>query len=47
MVAIIQKTDHEMFVNNKRVYKDGSGNWITSEELTRSEEKAFQLHIKD
>lgn len=47
MVAITQCVDHEMFVNNKRVYKDSNENWVAVEELTPAEEKAFQIHIKD
>lgn len=46
MVHIIQCVDHEMFVNDKRVYLDNNGNWIATEELTIAEQKAFQIHIK-
>lgn len=46
MVHIVQLVDHEMFVNNKRVYKDTNGNWVAQTELTQAETEAFQIHIK-
>lgn len=46
MITVTQCVDHELFVNNKRVYKDSNGNWLTTEELTPSEQKAFQTHIQ-
>lgn len=46
MVNIFQPTDSEIYVNDKRVYLDQNGNWITTVELTISEEKAFQQHIQ-
>lgn len=45
-IKITQCVDHELFINNKRVYKDSNDNWVAAEELTPSEQKAFQQHIQ-
>jgi len=44
--TVTQLVDYELYVNNKRVYKDPNGNWVTTIELTPSEQRAFQSHIQ-
>lgn len=41
-----QKTDDHYWVNNKSVYKDSNGNWISTEELTTTEHRAFSDYTK-
>lgn len=54
-IAIIPITDHELYqVNNKEIYKDSNGNWITRQERNAFnnykkaviENKAFKSHTK-
>ena len=33
------------WINSKEVYEDTNGNWITREELTKSEVNAFKCYI--
>ena len=46
-VTIIQLVDNELTVNDKQVYKDTNGNWVSRVELTTAEQEALQLHLKD
>lgn len=45
-VIITPLNDDQMFVNNKVVERDTNGNWVARVELTQSEHKAFQKHLK-
>ena len=46
-IDIQQFNDNELFVNDKQVIRDMNGNWIAKIELTQSEVKAIQWHIRD
>lgn len=43
---IIKQNDGNYAVNGKIVYKDSSGNWIVTEELTEREFTDFRRHVK-
>ena len=46
-IVIIPITDHELYqVNNKEIYKDSNGNWITRQEFTQQERNAFNNYKK-
>lgn len=45
-VIITNLNEDQVFVNNKIVERDTDGLWIARVELTQSEHKAFQKHIK-
>ncbi|MGV8814771.1 MAG: hypothetical protein ACOH2D_11745 [Gelidibacter sp.] len=47
VIDIQQFNDNELFVNDKQVIKDMNGNWIAKIELTPSEVKAIQWHVRD
>ncbi|HLT54400.1 MAG TPA: hypothetical protein VKZ97_10925 [Flavobacteriaceae bacterium] len=44
-VDITQFSDDKIYVNNKLVYLDSSGNWITKIELTQVETEALQQYL--
>ena len=44
--VIIKKTPEEIYlVNGKSLYQDSNNNWVSKEELTSNEAKAFRLHL--
>lgn len=46
IVTIIPIEDHRKYkVNNHILYKDSSDNWVTHNDLSRIERKAFSLYI--
>ena len=46
-VRITPIVDHESYtVNNKEVYKDSNGNWITRQQFTQQETNAFANYKK-
>ena len=47
MSTTIKKVSEELFdVNGKKIIRDMCGNWISDEELTLSEHRAFKAHLK-
>ena len=42
---INQIVDNELRINNKLVYKDTNGNWVSKVELTTAESEALQKHL--
>lgn len=45
-VSIKTISDDAIEVNCKPVYRDADGKWISKQELTAAELKAFQQHIQ-
>ncbi|MDO5509531.1 MAG: hypothetical protein Q4F57_02435 [Weeksellaceae bacterium] len=44
-IEIKQNQPDELYVNQKRLYRDLDGRWIAQEELTPAEAQAFRTHI--
>lgn len=47
MTAIRNQSDTEVLVNNKMVYRDGNGNWVSTVELTAQETEALHKHLNN
>lgn len=46
MPVSIEKKGDDYLVNGVLTYKDMNGNWVSTQELSTNEHKAFQLHLR-
>lgn len=45
-IELYETDSGEVYINNKRLYRDTNGNWIAAEELSPSEQTCFNDWIK-